>query len=74
MGITHLIASKINEENSVCESENCYGEEKVRRFKLVYGDTMIEQFYSDSKSDEPMVNIAKVSYLVKKNRVEKWQL
>lgn len=71
-GIKRLIASKVNKENGVCESENCYGEEKVVRYNQAYIGQTIEKFYSDSRSDEPMAKLAKESYFVNKNKVEKW--
>lgn len=71
-GIKHLIASKVNQENGVCESENCYGEEKVLRYRETYGNEKIEAFYSDSKSDQPIADIAEESYLVDKNMVTIW--
>ncbi len=49
--------------------ENCRGEEKVRRFREAFGDTPVEEFYSDSLSDRPMMDLAARGYLVKKGSV-----
>ena len=50
-------------------SPNCRGEEKVRRFRAEYADAPVEEFYSDSWSDRPMMELAERGYLVKKGRV-----
>ena len=49
--------------------KNCKGEEKIRRFKSIYKDAQINESYSDSLSDKPLLEYAKVSYLVKKNEL-----
>lgn len=71
-GIQHLIASKVNQRSGICESANCYGEEKVVRYKEIYDGQPIEKFYSDSKSDEPMAKLATQSYMVSKEKVINW--
>ena len=49
--------------------ENCRGEEKVRRFRREYGEETVEEFYSDSLSDRPMMDLAERGYLVKNGAV-----
>ena len=72
-GINYLIASKVNKKTGKYFGENCYGEEKVKRFKEVYKDSSkIEAFYSDSYSDQPMANMSYESYIVKGDVVQKW--
>ena len=48
---------------------NCRGAEKVRRFHEAFGDASVEEFYSDSLSDRPMMELAERGYLVKKGTV-----
>ena len=48
---------------------NCHGEEKVRRFREVYGDAQIDEFYSDSLHDTPLAKEAKRAFLVKKDEI-----
>lgn len=67
-----LIASIVVPENGRFESENCYGIEKVRRFKAVFSKEHIDAFYSDSSSDEPLAALARQSYLIKKGKVYEW--
>lgn len=72
VGINHYMASKVNIFNGKYEGENCYGEEKVRRYDVVYKRGEIEQFYSDSYSDDPLAKLAKESYLVQGNQIKGW--
>ena len=48
---------------------NCWGEEKVHRYRDAYADAPIEEFYSDSLSDLPMMTLAARGYLVKNGAV-----
>ncbi len=48
---------------------NCRGEEKVRRFREAFPDAAVEEFYSDSWSDRPMMELADRGFLVKKGQV-----
>ena len=58
IGIKHIIGSDIDpikgEINNIC-----YSESKVVEFRKVYGDVMIDDFYTDSISDKPMMDISK---------------
>lgn len=68
----NLLASRVNKKNGKYESLNCYGEEKVLRFKNSYRDKIINNFYTDSKSDFPLVKISKKAFLVEKNKIIDW--
>lgn len=73
LGIKHLIASQVDSKTGKYTGQNCHGEEKVNRFYQQYSkDTVIEQFYSDSYSDTPLAKLAKKSYIVKGNKINKW--
>lgn len=72
LGICHLIGSEVDKKTGAFLSENCYGEEKPRRFKARFKDTEIERFYSDSLSDAPMARLAKEAFIVKKGRLIPW--
>ena len=69
-----VIASPIHPKTGKMEGENCYGEEKVRRFRSLFGDAQIDEFYSDTLSDEPMARQAKRSFIVCKGKPEAWPL
>lgn len=72
LGLTHLIASEVDSQSGKYSGINCHGEEKVRRFREQFGDSVIEEFYSDSQSDLPMAKIALNAFLVKGEKIEKW--
>lgn len=64
LDVGDVIASIVDSKTGKLLSKNCYGEEKVVRFKKLYKNKKINNFYSDSKSDLPMAKIAKKSFLV----------
>ena len=71
LGIKHLIASKVSPVDGKYTGKNCHGKEKVRRFKQLYNEK-IDEFYSDSYSDNPLALISKKSYMVKGDKITKW--
>lgn len=73
LGITSLIATKMDKKTGKISGENCKGEEKVARFSKEYGDAEIDNFYSDSFSDLPLAKMAKKAYLIKKEKVLDWE-
>ena len=46
------------------DGENCHGAEKVRRLHEAYPEVQIAEFYSDSRSDSPLAELAERAYLV----------
>lgn len=64
--INSLIASKVNINTGNFEGKNCYGAEKVRRYREIFKNKSINAFYTDSLSDIPMMKISKQVYLVNK--------
>lgn len=67
-----VIASRVSPEDGKTTGVNCYHQEKVRRYRERFGDTAIEQFYSDSYSDEPLAAIADEAFIVKGERIIPW--
>ncbi len=67
LGVTKLIASKVDPKDGTYDGENCWGEEKVRRLYAEYKITECDEFYSDSYSDTPLANIAKKAYHITKD-------
>ena len=43
-----------------------YGENKVKRFRELYGDKTIDAFYTDSYNDRDLMEISKKVFIVKK--------
>lgn len=74
-GIKNLIASEVDKKSGKYTGENCYGQEKKRRFLEKFPGFEIEEFYSDSKSDLPLAQIAYKSFLVKNEKlIEEWRI
>lgn len=74
LGIGHVIATKVMENNGRLASCNCKGAEKARRFLMEYEKCEIEEFYSDSLSDLPLARLAKVAFLVEKGELTTWNI
>ena len=73
LGVGTLIASNVDPKTGIYSGENCHGEEKVRRFREVFGEeAVIEEFYSDSRNDTPMAKEAKKAYMVKGEEITEW--
>ncbi len=63
IGIKNIIATDLNFKTGEIK-EVCYNENKVKMFREAYGDVEIDEFYSDSMSDKPMMDISKNVFLV----------
>ncbi len=70
--ISHLIASEVDPQSGKFAGNNCYGAEKVLRFRERFPDGTVDAFYSDSTSDLPMAEMAKSAFIVKKDRLIPW--
>lgn len=67
-----FIASLVDPKTGVFQSENCYGNEKVLRFRALFPHECVDAFYSDSSSDAPMAALARQSYMVINGNVYEW--
>ena len=67
LGVTRLIASKVDPQDGTYDGENCWGGEKVRRLYEEYHITRCDEFYSDSYSDTPLAEIADKAYRITKD-------
>lgn len=72
LGIASVMGSPVDKRSGAFSGKNCHGEEKVRRFRERYPDGEIEDFYSDSHSDDPLARIARRAILVKGDRLLPW--
>ena len=72
LGIKHLIASEADKKTGKYTGKNCYGAEKVPRVKEYLGSTKMDRFYSDSRSDSPLAELADEAFLVTGDKIEKW--
>ena len=74
IGLTHIMASRVDIKTGKYSGLNCHGEEKVKRFYERFPEGVIDNFYSDSLSDTPLAKLAtKESYLVKGETLEQWK-
>lgn len=71
LGFT-LMASRVCKNSGKTDGENCWGDEKVLRFREVFPDAEVDEFYSDSLSDTPLALLAKKSFIVKENTLINW--
>ena len=67
--VKDLIASDVDIKNGHFNKPNNKGEEKVKEFKKKYPHGIIEEMYSDSMNDKPLLDLAEKSYLIKKNSI-----
>lgn len=72
LGILPPIASKVDAKTGIYTGVNCHGKEKVRRFREQFGQASVENFYSDSKSDSPMAELAVRAFFIRKGQVLPW--
>jgi phosphatidylglycerophosphatase C len=72
IGIQHVMASVVDPHTGRYSGLNCHGQEKVRRYREVYGDTPITEFYSDSRSDAPLAALAEKAFLVRGEERSPW--
>ena len=73
LGIRTVMGSPVDGHTGRFSGPNCHGEEKVRRFREVFPDGEIDDFYSDSHSDDPLARLAKRAFLVKGERLLPWE-
>ena len=61
-----LLASRVDKHTGKTDGENCHGAEKVRRLHEAYPEVQIAEFYSDSRSDSPLAELAERAYSKRK--------
>lgn len=72
LGIQFIIASKVDIHTGEYNGKNCYGKEKVTRLHQEIGHVTFDSFYSDSRSDTPLAELADRAFLVHKNECTPW--
>ena len=72
LGVACVMGSPVDRRTGVFHGPNCHGEEKVRRFRAAFGDAQIDEFYSDSHSDDPLAKLARRAIRVRGDRLEPW--
>lgn len=74
LGVSSVIASQVDIETGRFLGKNCYGAEKLKRYIEAFPNDKIDRFYTDSESDMPLAEHARIAYIVKKNVPKKWEL
>lgn len=69
LGIKNLICTKYNLKTGKIIGNNCHDKEKVIEFKKQFKNKTINEAYSDSMSDLPMLEYAKKAYVVKGDKL-----
>ena len=72
LGIKYIMGSPVDMVTGKYTGPNCHGEEKVVRFNAAFPGATIDEFYSDSHSDDPMARVAKKSYMVRGETLTEW--
>lgn len=72
LGISNLMASRVDKSTGFYLGVNCFGAEKVRRFYEYFNDD-IDEFYSDSDTDAPLAKLANEAYLVADDILIPWR-
>lgn len=72
--IKTLFASPVDKNTGKYNGINCHGVEKVRLINNKFPNSTIENMYSDdARADKPLLDLAKKSYIVKKNELIDYQ-
>ncbi len=69
ININNYIGTTISKETGKIDFV-CYRENKIPAFKNRYPDTIIENFYTDSMNDKPLMELSKNVFFVKGNRIK----
>ena len=73
LGVGAVMGSPVDKHTGRFSGPNCHGDEKVRRFRERFPDGRIDDFYSDSHSDDPLAKLAKRAFLVKGEKLLPWE-
>jgi len=68
INIKNYIGTTIDEETRKLDFI-CFRENKIPAFKSRYPDTVIENFFTDSLNDKPLMELSKNVFLVKGNKI-----
>ena len=72
LGIRHVLGSPVDARTGRFLGPNCHGAEKVKRFRAAFPGGEIDEFFSDSYSDQPLADLAKRAFLVRGNALLPW--
>lgn len=76
--LLRAVGDRLGTEKLVCSEADLtekkvrylnFGSNKVKRYREIYGDAPIEQFYTDSYNDKALMDISDTVFLVKKGKL-----
>ncbi len=70
LGVKNCICSKIDEKSGEITCL-CFRENKAKAFLKEYPDGVIDNFYTDSFNDKPLMDLSRSVFLVKHGKTEK---
>lgn len=73
LGIKNLIATEVDKQTGKLIGKNCHDKNKPDFYFNRFNNIEINEFYSDSKSDEPMAKLADKAFIVHKNTIIEWR-
>ena len=71
LGVTNLLCSEVNLETGEI-TRLCFRRNKKTLFEASY-PSQIENFYTDSLNDMPLMEMARNTFLVRGGKIEKWR-
>ena len=73
LNIRYVLGSLVDKKTGHVLGPNCHDLQKVAVFhEAGFSDDQVEEFYSDSYSDEPMALLAQKSFIVEGENLKKW--
>lgn len=72
LGVSCVIGSPVDKHSGLFLGPNCHGQEKVNRFRARFPGGKIDEFFSDSRSDTPLAQLATRAWLVNGERLTEW--
>ena len=70
LGVHELVCSEVNLETGEIE-RLCFRRNKKTLYDELYGKE-IDNFYTDSLNDMPLIEAAKCAFIVKEERIVRW--
>ena len=74
LGVSCVIGSPVDKHTGLFLGPNCHGQEKVSRFRGRFPGGRIDEFFSDSRSDQPLADLAAKAWLVRGEKIEEWRV
>lgn len=70
IGVRNFICSEIDPQTGKLEFL-CYHQNKAKVFSKRFQNAKVEEFYTDSRNDQPMIDLAEEAFLVRGKKIER---